>query len=167
MLAQAYILCQASLTVINFISHFNVFDSQPIAIFLTSADEMYGPITTLCHNNCVVKHIPWSAFKMTDNDWNWVIDAHNILGGCVIPSHCSSFNLASHCSFEKPLFFIWKAIVLHLDSNWHVTHYLGLKSHPAVLLFGETTHPLACPPCSRRTTNGMGEETWQPQICTL
>lgn len=82
MLAQAYILRQASLTVINFISHFNVFDSQPIAIFLTSADEMYGPITTLRRNNRVVKHIPWSAFKMTDNDWNRVIDARDILGVC-------------------------------------------------------------------------------------
>jgi len=40
---------------------------------------MYGPITTLRRDNHVVKHIPWSAFKMTDADWNRVIDAHDIL----------------------------------------------------------------------------------------
>jgi hypothetical protein len=41
---------------------------------------MYGPITTLRRDSRVVKHIPWSAFKMTDADWNRVIDARDILG---------------------------------------------------------------------------------------
>jgi hypothetical protein len=52
---------------------------------------MYGPITTLCRDNRVVKHILWSAFKMIDTNWNRVIDAHNILGMRV----------------SEPLFFIW------------------------------------------------------------
>ncbi|KAH8985848.1 hypothetical protein EDB86DRAFT_2809925, partial [Lactarius hatsudake] len=47
--------------------------------FVASADEMYGPITTLQHENRLVKHIPWSAFKMTDEDWARVIDAQDIL----------------------------------------------------------------------------------------
>jgi hypothetical protein len=52
---------------------------KPIALFLTSADEMYGPITTLRRDNRVVKHIPWSAFKMSDQDWYRVVDARDIL----------------------------------------------------------------------------------------
>lgn len=52
---------------------------------------MYGPITTLRRDNRVVKHIPWSAFKMTDADWNRVIDARDILG----------------VHISKPLIFIW------------------------------------------------------------
>ena len=40
-----------------------------MGLFMTSADVMYGPITTLQCNNWLVKHIPWSAFKMTDQDW--------------------------------------------------------------------------------------------------
>jgi hypothetical protein len=41
---------------------------------------MYGPITTIRRNNHVVKHIPWSAFKLTDEDWARVVDARDILG---------------------------------------------------------------------------------------
>jgi hypothetical protein len=44
-----------------------------------SADEMYGPITTLRRDNRLVKHIPWSAFKMVESDWMRVIDARDIL----------------------------------------------------------------------------------------
>ena len=40
---------------------------------------MYGPITTLRHDNCLVKQIPWLAFKMVDLDWTRVVDAHDIL----------------------------------------------------------------------------------------
>jgi len=53
---------------------------QPIALFVTSADEMYGPITTLRRDNRLLKHIPWSAFKMVESDWLRVIDARDILG---------------------------------------------------------------------------------------
>ena len=51
-----------------------------MGLFVTSADVMYGPITTLWCNDQPVKHIPWSAFKMSDRDWTQVIDARNILG---------------------------------------------------------------------------------------
>jgi len=53
---------------------------KPIALFLTLADELYGPITTLRSNtNQVIKHIPWTAFKMVEQDWVRVVDAHDIL----------------------------------------------------------------------------------------
>jgi len=51
-----------------------------MGLFMTSADAMYGPITTLWHDNRLVKHIPWSAFKMSDQDWTRVVDARDILG---------------------------------------------------------------------------------------
>ncbi len=61
---------------------------QPIGVFLTSADEMYGPVTTLRRNNRVVKHIPWTAFRLSDVDWIRVIDARDILG---VSFPCSLF----------------------------------------------------------------------------
>ena len=51
-----------------------------MGLFVTSADAMYSPITTLQRNNRLVKRIPWSAFKMSDQDWTQVVDAHDILG---------------------------------------------------------------------------------------
>ena len=50
-----------------------------MGVFVTSADEMYSPIATLHSNNHLIKHIPWSAFKLLDRDWHRVVDAHNIL----------------------------------------------------------------------------------------
>ena len=41
---------------------------------------MYGPITTLRRDNSIAKHIPWTAFKLSDVDWCRVIDARDILG---------------------------------------------------------------------------------------
>ena len=53
---------------------------KPIALFLTLADELYGSITTLRSNtNQVIKHIPWTAFKMVEQDWVRVVDARDIL----------------------------------------------------------------------------------------
>ena len=40
---------------------------------------MYGPITTLQREGHLVKHIPWTAFKMLDRDWRRVVDARDIL----------------------------------------------------------------------------------------
>jgi hypothetical protein len=54
-----------------------------MGLFVTSADQMYGPITMLRRDNCLVKHIPWTAFKMTDLDWVRVVDTGNILGVCM------------------------------------------------------------------------------------
>jgi hypothetical protein len=62
-----YILC----------SHF--IENKPIGLFLSAADELYGPITTLRQENRVVKHVPWSAFKLADNDWRRVVDVRDIL----------------------------------------------------------------------------------------
>jgi len=64
-------------------SHFIKF--KPIGLFLSSADEIFGPITTLRRENRVVKHLPWSAFKLTDSDWQRVVDVRDILQVCEVP----------------------------------------------------------------------------------
>ena len=35
-------------------------------------------LTTLWCDNWVIKHIPWSAFKMVESDWTRVIDIYDI-----------------------------------------------------------------------------------------
>ncbi|KAF8190133.1 hypothetical protein BJ912DRAFT_850300, partial [Pholiota molesta] len=79
--------------------------------FLTSADEMYGPITTLRRDNRPVKKIPWSAFKMVDEDWTRVVDARDILGDSNRIQQCFS-------SEKQPT--LWRALpaLEELQSAW-------------------------------------------------
>lgn len=52
---------------------------QAINLFLQSADALYGPITTIRRNGHIEKKIPWSAFTLTDQDWERVKDARDLL----------------------------------------------------------------------------------------
>jgi hypothetical protein len=52
---------------------------QAIKLFLSTADEKFGPITTLRRQGAVVKHIPWTAFMFTESDWTRVVNARAIL----------------------------------------------------------------------------------------
>ncbi|RDB24634.1 hypothetical protein Hypma_008182 [Hypsizygus marmoreus] len=52
---------------------------KPMGLFLSSADGLFRPITTLRYNGCVFKHISWTAFKLSEADWNCMVDAVNIL----------------------------------------------------------------------------------------
>ncbi|KAF8971662.1 hypothetical protein BDZ97DRAFT_1650536 [Flammula alnicola] len=112
MLDQANKLRQVSpiISSIPFIHLTNSF-RQPIALFVTSADEMYGPITTLRRAGRLVKHIPWSAFKMTDQDWARVIDARDILR--------DSNHIQQYFSAEKQPT-LWRALpaLEELQSTW-------------------------------------------------
>jgi len=53
--------------------------SQAINLFISSADQLYGPITTLWQDGQLIKHIPWTAFNLNDLDWEWVLDMKMIL----------------------------------------------------------------------------------------
>jgi hypothetical protein len=55
---------------------------QAIDLFIVSADQLYGPITTVHSEGQVVKKIPWSAFKMSNRDWARVLDVRDILAVC-------------------------------------------------------------------------------------
>ena len=66
---------------------------------------MYGPITMLQCDNCLVKHIPWSAFKMVESDWLRVVDTHDILAVShviFILLHYSMRNTRIPIAFNKP-----------------------------------------------------------------
>jgi hypothetical protein len=52
---------------------------QPINLFLASADAMFGPITTVRTNGRITKKIPWSAFQLSEEDWERVKDVIDIL----------------------------------------------------------------------------------------
>jgi hypothetical protein len=52
---------------------------QPIGLFVATADQRFGPITTIRCNGRVEKQIPWTAFTMTDGDWRRVREAADIL----------------------------------------------------------------------------------------
>ncbi|KAF8890903.1 hypothetical protein BD779DRAFT_1437956 [Infundibulicybe gibba] len=52
---------------------------KAISLFVSTADQLYGPITTVRCDGRVVKHIPWSAFQLDDYDWARVFDAKEIL----------------------------------------------------------------------------------------
>ncbi|KAF8871099.1 hypothetical protein BD779DRAFT_1428662, partial [Infundibulicybe gibba] len=47
--------------------------------FLLTADQLFGPITTLRRDGRIIKHIPWSAFNLSEYDWARVLDAREIL----------------------------------------------------------------------------------------
>jgi hypothetical protein len=53
--------------------------AQAIKLFIASADELYGPITTLRRDGRVYKKIPWSAFQLKESDWVRVLDTKTIL----------------------------------------------------------------------------------------
>lgn len=89
-----------------------------MGLFVTSVDQMYGLIMTLCHNNCLVKHIPWTAFKMTDLDWVRVVDTHNILG------------VHTYVGFNAGI-----------EADYNL---IGFKQNSGILLLQEATDPLVC-----------------------
>jgi hypothetical protein len=51
---------------------------QPINMFINSADELYGPITTIRHDG-QVKHVPWTKFVLATRDWERVNDTQSII----------------------------------------------------------------------------------------
>jgi hypothetical protein len=52
---------------------------KAINLFLATADQLFGPITVICQNGHIVKTIPWSAFNLSDSDWELISDACAIL----------------------------------------------------------------------------------------
>jgi len=52
---------------------------KAINLFISSADHCYGPITTIQREGRILKHIPWSAFALSEGDWERVKEAREIL----------------------------------------------------------------------------------------
>lgn len=52
---------------------------KAINLFIQMGDSLYSPITTIRQNGRITKKIPWTAFTLTDMDWERVKDARDIL----------------------------------------------------------------------------------------
>ncbi len=52
---------------------------EPILLFVATADQRFGPITTIRGNSHIKKHIPWTAFTFSDDDWKRVREAADLL----------------------------------------------------------------------------------------
>jgi hypothetical protein len=52
---------------------------QPLNLFVKSADELYGPITTIRTKGEPKKHIKWAAFEFPNEGWQRIKDARDIL----------------------------------------------------------------------------------------
>jgi hypothetical protein len=57
---------------------------QAINLFISSADQLYGPITTLRRDGHVLKKIPWTVFSLSESDWVRVLDARQILAVSIL-----------------------------------------------------------------------------------
>lgn len=60
-------------------------------MFISSADELFGPITSIRRPGHPVKHIPWTAFTIKSSDWERVNDTHAILSDANRIQHLFSY----------------------------------------------------------------------------
>ncbi|KAF9242391.1 hypothetical protein BU15DRAFT_72913 [Melanogaster broomeanus] len=74
---------------------------QPINLFVSSADELFGPITTLWCAGDPVKNIPWMAFMFKVSDWEHINDTHAIIAGA---------NKIQHIFSHEHQATLWRAI---------------------------------------------------------
>ncbi|KAF7770801.1 hypothetical protein Agabi119p4_6775 [Agaricus bisporus var. burnettii] len=84
---------------------------QVITLFVSGADERYGPITTIRKEGEPMCKIPWTAFSFTSDDWQRVADARDILADSnVIQQNFSTEHQAT----------LWRALPLmdQLKHQW-------------------------------------------------
>lgn len=107
--------------VVNFIDVArHSFSIQAINLFVSCADDLFGPITTVRRNNRLVKTINWTAFRLSEADWELVNRVSAILG------------------------------VSYIVSNMHSAEFIyervGRQLRPANFLIQHVTHSLARDP---------------------
>ncbi|KAF9231182.1 hypothetical protein BU15DRAFT_38277, partial [Melanogaster broomeanus] len=81
--------------------------------FISSADELFGPVTSYWHPGQPTKHLPWTAFMMTPSDWECVNDVYQII---------SDANSIQHIFSHDHLATLWCAIPAfeELQTSWEV-----------------------------------------------
>jgi len=82
-------------------------------MFVKSADELFGPITTIRRPGSPAKHIPWTAFTIGPMDWERVNTTRNIVS--------DANNIQQYFSSElQPT--LWRAIpaIEELQTAWEV-----------------------------------------------
>ncbi|KAF9228572.1 hypothetical protein BS17DRAFT_655048, partial [Gyrodon lividus] len=83
--------------------------------FVSSADELFGPITSIRHPDHTTKHIPWTAFMFKRANWERINDT------CIIISDAN--NIQHYFSYElQPT--LWHAIPAfeELQTAWEAKH---------------------------------------------
>ncbi|KIK91999.1 hypothetical protein PAXRUDRAFT_148247, partial [Paxillus rubicundulus Ve08.2h10] len=50
-----------------------------INLFLASANELYGPITTIRWKGWIMKCITWTAFSLKASDWEQINDTCSVI----------------------------------------------------------------------------------------
>jgi hypothetical protein len=86
---------------------------QPINLFINSADELFGPITTIRRPGLGLKQIPWTAFAFKAADWERVNDIRAIIA--------DANNIQQYFSHElQPT--LWRAIPAfeELQTGWEI-----------------------------------------------
>jgi hypothetical protein len=78
MLTSTYKFCEVSPFCFSLFPPLTAF-CQPINLFISTADQWYGPITTICCEGHILKHIPWTAFATSKNNWERVKEVSEIL----------------------------------------------------------------------------------------
>ena len=84
-------------------------------MFISSADELFGPITSIRRPGYPVKHIPWTAFAIKSSDWERANDTHAILSDANSIQHLFSYE------YQPAL---WRAIPAfeELQTAWEEKH---------------------------------------------
>ncbi|KAH7903215.1 hypothetical protein BJ138DRAFT_1020984 [Hygrophoropsis aurantiaca] len=88
---------------------------QPINLFISTADQLFGPITTIRRHGRVVKHILWTAFTLKEADWERPNETHVIIS--------DANNIQQYFSADKhPT--LWRAIPVleELQTAWEAKH---------------------------------------------
>jgi hypothetical protein len=90
---------------------------QPINLFVLSADELFGPITSMWCAREPVQHIQWSAFALKPSDWQYVDDTCNII---------SDVNTIQHIFSQNHLATLWQVIPAfeELQTAWETKQKL-------------------------------------------
>jgi len=110
---------------------------ESINLFITTADQWYGPITTIHSHGHILKHIPWTAFTITGNDWERVKEVSEILAVRFTHLDCTITKTDMKCS---------NIIIL------------------AILLCREAAHTLAGSSGNRRAPNSGENKCENPRL---
>ncbi|KAG1837603.1 hypothetical protein C8R48DRAFT_559754, partial [Suillus tomentosus] len=81
--------------------------------FISTADELFGPVTVIRRNGKLVKNIPWTAFTFKNADWERVNDAREIIA--------DTNNIQQYFSSEtQPT--LWRVIpaIEELQTTWEM-----------------------------------------------
>ncbi|KAF8868815.1 hypothetical protein BD779DRAFT_1459077, partial [Infundibulicybe gibba] len=96
--------------------------------FISTADDIFGPITTIRRGGRTTRHIPWTAFRLDETDWDQVRDTMEILKASRPNSQFISSNslrtqdandIQQHFSAEKQPT-LWRALpaIEELQTAW-------------------------------------------------